>query len=348
MDLLALLLENKLFENKIENNLCFPPTIKSSWLAEGVLQLLPRSQELPLPQELQQSQQSSSQEKTVDTLIISAGIHGNETAPVEILIQLLSQLAQGHLPLQHNLLLIFGNLPAMREGRRYIDNDLNRMFGGRYQNFPSGNESKRAMELESVIRQFFNEPAVMASTRHRHLDLHTAIRGSCHEQFALLPYQPREYAADFLQWLEDSDIDALVFHNKVGGTFSNFTSEYFNADSCTLEIGQVLPFGQNELARFSNITAALQDLIAGLFSIKREKPTLECYRVVDAIIKQHDSFQLNIPEDTKNFTQLPEGFEIARQQNQSWKITSPANFILFPNAHVAIGLRAGLLLAKVT
>ncbi|AOM39423.1 succinylglutamate desuccinylase [Xenorhabdus hominickii] len=328
MDLLTLLLENKL-----EETLRFPPTIKPSWLAEGVLQLFP---------------QGSPQEEKIDTLIISAGIHGNETAPVEMLIQLLSQLAQGSLPLQHNLLLIFGNLPAMREGQRYIGHDLNRMFGGRHQHFPVGNESNRARELEAVIHQFFSEPAVMASEKHRHLDLHTAIRGSCHEQFALLPYQTREYAADFLQWLEDSDIDAVVFHNTVGGTFSNFTSEHFNVDSCTMEIGKALPFGRNDLARFSNITAALRDLIAGSFSIKRNKPAIKRYRVVDAIIKQHNSFQLHIPEDTKNFTVLSDGFEIASQDNQSWKITSPANFILFPNAHVAIGLRAGLLLTQLT
>ncbi|OTA20407.1 succinylglutamate desuccinylase [Xenorhabdus beddingii] len=328
MDLLTLLLENKL-----EDSLPFPPALKASWLAEGVLQLLP--QELP-------------QEKKLDTLIISAGIHGNETAPVEIVLQLLSQLAQGSLPLRHNLLLIFGNLPAMRTGQRYIDNDLNRMFGGRQQNFPPGNETNRAIELESIIRQFFSEPAVMDSNKYRHLDLHTAIRGSCHEQFALLPYQTRGYAADFLQWLEDSDIDALVFHNSAGGTFSHFTSEYFNADSCTLEIGKALPFGQNDLTRFSNIATALQDLVAGSFSIRRNKRVFKRYRVVDAIIKQHDSFQLNIPEDTKNFTELPDGFDIASQQNQSWKILSPANFILFPNAQVAIGLRAGLLLAQLT
>ncbi|MBD2812780.1 succinylglutamate desuccinylase [Xenorhabdus sp. Vera] len=338
MDLLNLLLENK-----IENTLYFPPSIKSSWLAEGVLQLFPEEQLVP-----EKQSQTLSQEKNTDTLIISAGIHGNETAPVEILLQLLSQLAQGSLPLQHNLLLIFGNLPAMREGLRYLDNDLNRMFGGRHKNFPAGNETRRAIELEAVVHQFLSQPAIMASERRRHLDLHTAIRGSCHEQFALLPYQTREYAADFLQGLEASDIDAVVFHNAVGGTFSHFTSEHFNADSCTLEIGKALPFGQNDLARFSNITEALRNLVAGSFVVKRNKPALKCYRVVDAIIKQHDSFRLNIPEDTKNFTVLAEGFEIASQHNQSWKIASPANFILFPNAHVAIGLRAGLLLAQLT
>ncbi|MCG3461285.1 succinylglutamate desuccinylase [Xenorhabdus bovienii] len=324
MDLLTLLLEKKL-----EKALHFPPTLKASWLAEGVLQLLP-------------------QESKADTLILSAGIHGNETAPVEILIQLVSQLAQGSLPLQHNLLLIFGNVPAMRENKRYIDNDLNRMFGGRHQNFPLGNESKRAMELEAVVHQFFREPAVRASTRRWHLDLHTAIRGSCHEQFALLPFQAREYASDFLQWLEGSDIDALVFHNAAGGTFSHFTSEHFNVDSCTMEVGKARPFGQNDLSRFNNITLALCDVVAGSFLIKREKPTMKRYRVIDAIIKQEDSFRLHIPEDTKNFTALPDGFEIASQPNQFWKITSPANFILFPNAHVAIDQRAGLLLVQLT
>ncbi|MBD2814333.1 succinylglutamate desuccinylase [Xenorhabdus sp. Flor] len=329
MDLLSLLLEKKPREKNLKNTLSFPPSLTATWLAEGVLQLIP-------------------QEKKNDTLIISAGIHGNETVPVEILLQLLSQLAQGTLSLQHNLLLIFGNVPAMRENKRYIHNDLNRMFGGRYQNFPAGIESERAAELESVIQRFFQEPVVMASARGWHLDLHTAIRGSCHEQFALLPFQQREYAADLLQWLEGSDIDALVFHKSEGGTFSQFTSQYFNMDSCTMEIGKVYPFGQNELTKFRNITMALHDLIADSFSVKREKPTIKRYRVIDSIIKQDSSFQLHISEDTKNFTAMPDGFEIASQENQSWKIISPANFILFPNADVAIGLRAGLLLEQIT
>ncbi|MDR0217839.1 MAG: succinylglutamate desuccinylase [Enterobacteriaceae bacterium] len=335
MDLLSLLLEKKL-----ENALSFPAGLTATWLAEGVLQLIP-------------------QEPKSDTLIISAGIHGNETAPVEILLQLLSQLVQHDLflqrdlLLQHNLLLIFGNVAAMCESKRYVDNDLNRMFGGRYRNFPAGIETQRAEELESVIAQFCQTPAVMASTRRWHLDLHTAIRGSCHEQFALLPFQQREYSADFLQWLEGSDIDALVFHKTEGGTFTQFTSQYFNMDSCTMEIGKVYPFGQNDLTKFSNITAALQKLVAGSFDIQRKKPAMKRYRVHDSIIKQDNSFRLHIPEDTKNFTALPEGFEIASQEAAShekkcWKITSPANFILFPNANVAIGLRAGLLLEQLS
>jgi succinylglutamate desuccinylase len=51
--------------------------------------------------------------------VVSAGIHGNETAPIEILLQIMQALSEGKQPLSHALLLVFGNLPAIRAGRRY-------------------------------------------------------------------------------------------------------------------------------------------------------------------------------------------------------------------------------------
>lgn len=321
MDLLTLL-----FEKKLADSLTFPETISASWLAEGVLQLIPY-------------------ERKSRSLVISVGIHGNETAPIEILIQLLSQLADGTLTLENNLLIIFGNLPAMRANRRYLHNDLNRMFGGRYLDFPQGNERSRAAELENVVRRFFAEPSVSSTNIRWHIDLHTAIRASHHEQFALLPAQGRPFSAEFMQWLSDSDIEALVYHKEKGGTFSHFLGENFGADSCTMEIGKVMPFGKNDLKRFQKIIEALRGLIVSSQITARTKPELKHYRVVDSIIKSDDSFQLHIPVDTMNFTELPEGFEIASQRDCHWKITSSVNFILFPNAEVANGLRAGLLLA---
>ena len=90
----------------------FPATMEASWLADGVLQLLPQT---PWTQ----------------ATVVSAGIHGNETAPIEILLQIMQALSEGKQPLSHALLLVFGNLPAIRAGRRYLHNDLNRLFGGR-------------------------------------------------------------------------------------------------------------------------------------------------------------------------------------------------------------------------
>ena len=75
----------------------FPPTIEASWLGDGILQLLPKT---------------SWRQATV----LSAGVHGNETAPIEMLLQILQGLSLGEQPLTHALLVVFGNLPAIRAG----------------------------------------------------------------------------------------------------------------------------------------------------------------------------------------------------------------------------------------
>ncbi|MFP3527152.1 succinylglutamate desuccinylase/aspartoacylase family protein, partial [Pantoea sp. SIMBA_072] len=79
---------------------------------------------------------------------------------------------------------LFGNPEAMRRGERYLELDINRLFNGRHE-LSSGFEALRAAELEQFAPVFFSKPG-----RSRlHYDLHTAIRGSKIEQFALYPYK---------------------------------------------------------------------------------------------------------------------------------------------------------------
>ena len=61
----------------------FPAAMEASWLADGVLQLLPQT---PWTQ----------------ATVVSAGIHGNETAPIEIPLQIMQALSEGKQPLSHS------------------------------------------------------------------------------------------------------------------------------------------------------------------------------------------------------------------------------------------------------
>ncbi len=54
-------------------------------------------------------------------LLISSGIHGNETAPIELAAQLLQEILAGQLLPKARVLFAFGNPEAMRRNERYLD-----------------------------------------------------------------------------------------------------------------------------------------------------------------------------------------------------------------------------------
>ena len=246
----------------------FPADIEARWLGEGILQLLPAT---PWRQ----------------ATILSAGVHGNETAPTELLLQLTHDLSQGRQPLTQALLIVFGNLPAIRAARRYLHNDLNRLFGGRHLAVTPGNESRL---------------------------------------------------------LQASGMDAVVRHTEAGGTFTHFTCEKFAAQSATLELGKVMPFGANDLSLFAAADAAIRAWISDAPLPARDKAPVDYFLVEESIIKREGEFTLNLAANVENFTALPAGYEIARQAEKRWVVQARAPYILFPNAGVATGQRAGLLL----
>src|SRR5690606_12930015 len=62
-------------------------------------------------------------------LILSAGVHGDETAPAQVLESLQQQLLQRKLIPQRPVLLIAANPQALLNGKRYMKTNLNRLFG---------------------------------------------------------------------------------------------------------------------------------------------------------------------------------------------------------------------------
>lgn len=295
------------------------------WLGEGVLVCTPKAH-------------------YNKAIILSAGVHGNETAPIELLAKMIQDLFACRLRLTERVLFIFGNTQAIRKGVRYLENDMNRMFCGAYQQLTMDDETQRAALLEQVTTQFFQQSNVDA--QRYHYDLHTAIRASLLPVFALFPYQTQPYDDFLIESLNAADLDALVYHNAVGKTFTHFTAEHFHAASSTLELGKAKPFGQNDLAEFSAIDQVLRAVITGGVLPTRQKTTIRQFKVVDSILKQSENFQLQLDAAAPNFSTFHKGDVIATQAAGNYIAHDQQVWILFPNPNVKIGLRAGLILKE--
>lgn len=295
------------------------------WLAEGVLSFTPKQ----------------AYEKAI---VLSAGVHGNETAPIELLAQLSQDIFAGALQLKVKLMLILGNPVAIRSGQRYVENDMNRMFCGAHQQFSETFEAKRVAELEQLVADFFQ--SCPTQVKCYHYDLHTAIRPSLLPTFALFPYQTHGYDAVMLACLSAAELDALVYHNAAGRTFTHYTSSRFHAASSTLELGHAKPFGQNDLSAFSAINQVLRSVVTEQPLPARQKSAIKNFRVVDSIIKTEDDFQLNLADSAPNFSMFQSDAVIALQQGKPYVIAPEQVWILFPNTQVKKGLRAGLILTE--
>ena len=295
------------------------------WLNHGVMVIEPAGVDNSLP-----------------SIILSAGVHGNETAPIELLDSIVADLQSGSLSLTRPLLVLLGNLDAMNQGERYLDYDMNRLFCQNHRRFPDARESKRAAELEKAVIRFANDQLGPVY----HFDLHTAIRGSHHMRFGLLPFVERgEYPDAFVEQLNALALDALVINHAPANTFSFFTKDQLNVESCTLELGSAKPFGHNNAADFTHIDQALRTMLEGKAPLQSQHPAL-VYRVAQQITKLSDEFRFYVADDVKNFTPYEPGFVLAEDGETRYQVGKQTEYVLFPNPKVKAGLRAGLMLVR--
>lgn len=298
------------------------------WLSEGALEITP----------------PAARDNGLD-LLLSAGMHGNETAPIELLDRLIHCIARGELKPRARVLFLFGNPEAIRRGERYVEQDINRLFNGRHEQ-SSGNEALRAGELERLAATFFSVPG-----RQRvHYDLHTTIRGSAIEQFALYPFKPgREHSRLQLARLRGAGMDAVLLQNKVSITFSAYTYEQLDAEAFTLELGRSRPFGKNDGINLDRLQACLERLIespeVNMPGKHDSLEGLQVFAVSREVIKRSDNFVLHLPAEIENFTALPKNYLLAEDQpGKPWVIEEEGARIVFPNPKVKNGLRAAILI----
>lgn len=289
-------------------------------------------------------------------VVVSAGIHGNETAPIELLAYICDDILTNQLPCQVALLVIFGNLPAIKNGVRYVNNDMNRLFGAdakmpNSQSVATANptttatfdtEWQRAKQLEQHVQRFFEQ---MPARHHYHYDLHTAIRSSLLPTFALLPKQSFDYDDGLLASLLSSELHAITYHTQRFTTFANFSAD-LGVNGVTLELGKVRAFGQNNLADFVGIDTMLRALLANLPLPVRQSPMASHFLIDNVIIKASDEFVLLVDDNTPNFSPIPANTAIANNNGEIFSLPK-LSYSLFLNAKVKAGLRAGLLMTKI-
>jgi succinylglutamate desuccinylase len=206
----------------------------------------------------------------------------------------------------------------------------------------------RANELENLASTFFARPG----RARLHYDLHTAIRGSKIEQFALYPYaEGRQHSARELARLAAAGIRAVLLQGKPGITFSSFTYAQLQAQAFTLELGKARPFGQNAEVNLQ----ALEDFLQALIEGRASEPDaaaleqLQLFSVAREIIKHSDAFRLHLPDTVENFSELPRDYLLAEDLGSTrWIVEESAARIIFPNPKVSNGLRAGLIVVPAT
>jgi succinylglutamate desuccinylase len=276
------------------------------------------------------------------SVLVSVGVHGDETGPIEMVAYAIEALSREPSKLAVDLMLCVGNIDAIAAGKRFIDADLNRMFRAERGSLAAAFEATRADEMIAATRGFFDG----AGPVRWHLDLHTAIRASHYPMFAIVP----ELIADeprgaLIDWLGQGGIEAVIMNPKSAGTYSYYSAEHHGAAGTTVELGRVGTLGQNDLSQFAAISSALDALLRGAEpAAAKAKPHV--FKVAQEVVKLSDAFRMSFGRETQNFTALKRGEVIATDGDTVYTVFHDEELVVFPNPDVRVGLRAGLMVVR--
>ena len=275
------------------------------------------------------------------SVLLSVGVHGDETGPIEMVAHLLDALSRAPRELKVDLMLCVGSIDAIAVGKRFIDADLNRMFRLERGDLAGTFEAARADTLIAATRAFFDG----AGPQRWHLDLHTAIRASRYPKFAIVPELIEEGARNgLIEWLGQGGIEAVIMNPKSAGTYSYWTAEQHGAAASTVELGRIGTLGRNDLSQFAAMSAALHALLRGAPAPIGQAPLV--FNTAQSIMKLSDAFRMSFGRDTENFTPLKKGEVIATDGDTVYTVTHDEEFVVFPNPDVRVGLRAGIMVVR--
>ncbi|EGU60338.1 succinylglutamate desuccinylase [Vibrio nigripulchritudo ATCC 27043] len=268
-------------------------------------------------------------------VIISAGIHGDETAPMELVDRLVNDIVSDAFQPSARCLFILGHPQATNQHTRFVTENLNRLFDETER--PETIETEIAQKLKKHVKAFYE--GTEQSVRW-HLDLHCAIRASEHFTFAVSPYVDHPVRSRALcEFLEAGHIEALLLSNSPTSTFSWHTGHFYGAQALTMELGRVSKLGENDLSVLSQFDSATRALISHSSYSEDPKP-MKVYAVNRTIIKHHLDFSFTFKDDVANFTRFDKGELLGFDGDELLYAEAQSEAIVFPNPKVALGQRA--------
>jgi succinylglutamate desuccinylase len=277
------------------------------------------------------------------SVLVSVGVHGDETGPIEMLAWLVEALSRTPGELAVDLMLCVGNIDAIRSAKRFVDADLNRMFRAERGSLAGTFEAARADVLIEATRAFFEG----SGPQRWHFDLHTAIRPSHYPMFAIVPELIEERARHSLvDWLGEAGIEAVIMNPSSAGTYSYFTCEHLGAAGTTVELGRVGTLGQNDLSQFADASRALERLLRGQ-PAKPARAAPHVFATAQSIMKLSDAFSMSVGRETWNFTPMKKGDVIASDGETVYTVQHEEELVVFPNPDVRVGLRAGIMVVRI-
>lgn len=271
------------------------------------------------------------------SIVLSCGVHGNETAPIEICNQLVAHILNGDIVTSHRVLFVFGNLDSMIIAKRFVEENLNRLFSRDIQS--TSLEGIRAKQIMQLVDSFFDG----GEGERLHYDLHTAIRPSKNDKFAVYPFlHGNKHSKEQLSFLSACDVNTILLSQTPTATFSYYSSYHHGAHAFTVELGKVKPFGQNDMSNFTALRLVLTKLLSQsiLHLADYSQCPIEVYTVNQVIDKHYSDFKLHFTDKIANFTSFEMDQILASETGNVYKAQFDGEAIVFPNADVAIGQRA--------
>ncbi len=295
---------------------------------------------------------------TKDTLVLTGGMHGDEKAGIVILDRLIHEIREGKIPVRRNLLLMYGNLEAMKanggKGLRCVEpevgatSNLNRCFNRGHFAEPRCYAERRANQLTRCAEATLRGHTVEAIDIHQSFGVPTLsdirLNGDRTEYTYAMLY-PLELKKT-LRWVYDnfSDIVAggvLNDMNKTHYTWAGYMAQEFGAHAATFEQGTI---GHTDHVTFTpQLYDNLVRSVGGNGRLKSPEG-FDVWRCVRGITRTSEDFTF-LDKNGKSLDRAPQDFvplsyATIAQDREIAHVLEEGERLLFANAGVPVGDRA--------